>query len=113
MASQIVSDKNALIAIPVLRELDISVANVIDSLQKTVNNGLIKVGTSISGISPVGDVAGVSLALLGTFIGETENFIGDVMSVGTSIVGKVCDGVKTGAAAVTNGIVDAWNWLFG
>ena len=115
LLGQISSEGNKLISIPVLREAQLSVVSAIDSISKAITDGMINTGKSISGINTVGDIAGGLLALSGSFIDETLNFVGDVIDVGTGLKGEVVDFVKQGLAVATNVIADgakkAWDWI--
>lgn len=115
MASQILSEGNGLISIPVLREFGLSVSAGIDSLTNWVSDGLVNVGDSIKGNNIVGDIVGDILVGTGNYIDASTNFVGDVVDVGRGLHGKVVDGLKYISAGITNVIADgaqkAWDWI--
>ena len=112
MASQILSEGNALISIPVLRELELTASREIDSAIRWVSDGLIDAGNAISGHNIMGDITGDMLIGTGNFIDASTNFAGDVVDVATGFVGEVVDGFKDVAAILSNGIVDIGTWVW-
>ena len=106
MSSQILSEGNSLISIPVLREFQLSVAKQKDLVTNWISDSLISAGNSISGSGLIGDFIGDTLAGTGKFIKKASDFVGDAVDVVNGINGKVVDGAKYVASTVTNGIVD-------
>ena len=106
MLSQILSEGITFpsnpISIPVLREIELSVSDAIDSGIEWASDGLVDLGDSMIG----------------------SNFVGDAVDVVTGVVGEFVDVGKDIAAGVTNTFVDVgtavyeggkylWNKLFG
>ena len=128
MSSQILSEGITFpsnpISIPVLREIELSVSDAIDSGIEWASDGLVDLGNSMIGSNLVGDVVGTALVGTGNFIDGATNFVGDAIDVVTGVAGEFVDVGKNIAAGVTNTIVDAgtalyeggkylWNKLFG
>ena len=115
MYSQMCSERNTLISIPILREFQLSVSDAIDSGIKWASDGLVKAGNSMIGSNFAGDVVGNVLVGTGNFIDGATNFIGDAVGVVASVAGEFVDGVKAVASTVTNAVVDGaqavWDWI--
>ena len=128
MLSQILSEGTTFpsnpISIPVLREIELSVSDAVDSGIEWASDGLVDLGNSMKGSNIVGDVVGSALVGTGNFIDGATNFVGDAIDVVTGVAGEFVDVRKDNAAGVTNTIVDVgtalyeggkylWNKLFG
>lgn len=115
MSSQVLSEGNTLITIPVLREFELSISDAVDSGIEWASDGLIDLGNSMKGSNIVGDVVGSALVGTGNFIDGATNFVGDAIDVVTGVAGEFVDGAKYVAATVTNGIVDGakavWDFI--
>ena len=115
MFTQILSEGNALIAIPVTRELILSFSSAMDSGVEWVTNELIETGNSMVGTNIAGDIAGNLLVSTGNFIDDASNFIGDAVDVVNGIVGEVVDVGKAVCSTVTNSIADGaqavWDFI--
>ena len=115
MSSQILSEGNTLISIPVLREFELSVSGVIDSGIKSVSDGLIYSGNSMIASNLAGNIVGNTLIDIGNFIDNTTNVIGDAVDIVTGVTGEVVDRIKHVAATATNAIADGaqkiWDWI--
>ena len=109
MFSQILSEGNLLISIPILREFSLSVSSGMDSVTSWISNGLIDIGDSIQGSNFVGNIAGNVLVGTGILIDQSTNFMGDAIDFANDIVGEGVDGIKKVASAITNAMVDGWN----
>lgn len=124
MSSQVLSEGNTLITIPVLQEFKLSISDAVDSGIEWASDGLVDLGNSMKGSNIVGDFVGSALVGTGNFIDGATNFVGDATDVVTGVAGEFVDVGKDVAAGVTNTIVDVgtalykggkylWNKLFG
>ena len=119
MSSQILSEgitfPSKPISIPVLREIELSVSDAVDSGIEWASDGLVDLGNSMKGSNIVGDVVGSALVGTGNFIDGATNFVGDAIDVVTGVAGEFVDDVKDVVATVTNAIADgaqaAWEWI--
>ena len=94
MSSQVLSEGNTLITIPVLREFELSISDAIDSGIEWASDGLVDLGNSMKGSNFIGDIAGNILVGTGTFIDGATNFVDDAVDVVTGVAGEFVDGAQ-------------------
>lgn len=126
-ASQILSDGNALIAIPALRELGFSVSNGIDSVTSWISDGLFNTGESMLGSNLLYNIAGGALMFAGKWIDMSSNFVADIIPIIDTKYSTYTQNVKIlkdvlatttnvivdVGVAIKDGAVSLWNKLFG